>query len=115
MQEILITTFNRSQRTMTSAVADLGGRRGRPPPGTQIPSISCSFWDNLAKSHVGTPLGSWRPPRGNPGSAAALGTFRIRLIETVFFCQWIFQSQPNFNLAKSLESCYFMEFLKVQR
>ena len=36
-----------------------------PPPGVQILSISCSFWENLAKSYVGAPpLGSWRPLLG---------------------------------------------------
>ena len=29
----------------------------RAPPGVQILSISCSFWENLAKSYVGAP---WR-------------------------------------------------------
>ena len=29
-----------------------------PPPGVQILSISCSFWENLAKSYVGGP--PWR-------------------------------------------------------
>ena len=33
-----------------------------PPPRVQILSISCSFWEILAKSYVGaSPLGSWRP------------------------------------------------------
>ena len=44
-----------------------GGRRGRAPPtppGVQIRSISCSFWEILAKSYVGTPPGSWRPLLG---------------------------------------------------
>ena len=31
------------------------------PPGVQILSNSCSFWENLAKLYVGTPLGSWCP------------------------------------------------------
>ena len=36
-----------------------------PPPGVQILSISCSFWENLAKSYVGAPpLKSWRPLLG---------------------------------------------------
>ena len=33
----------------------------RAPLGVQILSISCSFWEILAKSYVGTPPGSWRP------------------------------------------------------
>ena len=42
---------------MTSTVADLRGGAGdaRPPLGAQILSISCSFWENLAKSYVGAP------------------------------------------------------------
>ena len=39
------------------SVADLGRAQGTraPPLGTQILSISCSFWGNLAKSYVGAP------------------------------------------------------------
>ena len=44
----------------------------RAPLGVQILSISCSFWENLAKSYVGAPPGELAPPpRGNPGSATA--------------------------------------------
>ena len=52
-------------------MADLRGARGRRAPlGVEILSISCSFWENLAKSYVGTPPGELAPPpRGNPGSA----------------------------------------------
>ena len=50
------------------AVADLRVARGTcappPPPGVQILSISCSFWEISAKSYVGAPLGSWRPLLG---------------------------------------------------
>ena len=53
------------------SVADLGGMRDvYTPLGVQILSISCSFWENLVKSYVGTPpRGLVPPPRGNPGSA----------------------------------------------
>ena len=37
------------------AVADLRGARGTRAPRAQILSISCSFWENLAKSYVGAP------------------------------------------------------------
>ena len=37
-----------------------------PPPGAQILSISCSFWENLAKSYVDPSP----PPPGGVGSAA---------------------------------------------
>ena len=46
------------------AVADLRGAQGTPPPGVQILSISCGFWEILAKSYVGAPPGSWRPLLG---------------------------------------------------
>ena len=57
-------------------VADLrGGARDAcpPPPGGQILSISCSFWEILAKSYVGAPPPEELapPPRGNPGPATA--------------------------------------------
>ena len=48
-------------------VADLHSKilDARPPLGVQILSISCSFWENLAKSYVGAPpLESWRPLLG---------------------------------------------------
>ena len=47
-------------------VADLRGARGtRAPMGVQILSISCSFWEILAKSYVGAPPpGSWHPSSG---------------------------------------------------
>ena len=46
------------------------GPRDACPPGVQILSNTCSFWENLAKSCVGTPPGGLAPPpRGNPGSA----------------------------------------------
>ena len=40
-----------------------------PPRGAQILSISCSFWEFLAKSYVGAPPPPGElvpPPRGNP-------------------------------------------------
>ena len=45
---------------LSLAVADLHSKilDARPPPGVQILSISCSFWEILAKSYVGA------PPRG---------------------------------------------------
>ena len=56
-----------------------GGAGDAPPPGVEILSISCSFWENSTNSYVGAPPGSWRPPPwGNPGSATATGTSRSR-------------------------------------
>ena len=46
-------------------VADLHSKiLDTPPLGVQILSISCSFWENLAKSYVGAPPESWRPLLG---------------------------------------------------
>ena len=40
------------------------------PPRVQILSISCSLWENVAKSYVGVPSRVLVPPsRKNPGSA----------------------------------------------
>ena len=48
------------------AVVDLRGGRGTcaAPQGAQILSISCSFWENLAKSYVGAPRGVGAPSSG---------------------------------------------------
>ena len=51
------------------SVADLRG--ARETLGEQILSISCIFWEILAKSYVGAPGELAPPPRGNPGSATA--------------------------------------------
>ena len=63
--------FNNQLANMVS-VADLrgGARDAHPPPGAQILSFSCSFWEILANLYVGAPPGELTPPpRGNPGSA----------------------------------------------
>ena len=67
-----------------------GGRKGRappPPPGVQILSISCSFWENLANSYVGAPLGSWRPLPGeilDPPLNMAILEMRYLKVHAVF-------------------------------
>ena len=50
----------------SGAVADLHSKilEARPPPGVQILSISCSFWENLAKLYVGAPRGVGAPSLG---------------------------------------------------
>ena len=53
-------------------VVDQRGARGtRASLGVQILSISCSFWENLAKLYVGAPAPRELAPapRGNPGSS----------------------------------------------
>ena len=44
-------------------MADLRGRKGRPPPGAQIFSISC-IGKICQNRMLATPLGSWRPLLG---------------------------------------------------
>ena len=65
------------QGRQAKPVADLRGAQGtRAPPGVQIFSISCSFWENSTNSYVGAPPGELAPPpRGNPGSATESGSF----------------------------------------
>ena len=54
------------QCALGSSGGSKGGREGRTPPlGVQILSISCSFWENLAKLCVhAPPLEGSRPPLG---------------------------------------------------
>ena len=55
-----------------------GGARDVRPMGVQILSITCSIWENLAKSYVGTLAGGLvPPPRGNPGSATEIDSTRF--------------------------------------
>ena len=42
-------------------MADLHSKILDARPQVQILLISCSFWENLAKSYVGVPLEGWRP------------------------------------------------------
>ena len=46
-----------------------GGARDAPPPGVQILSFLCSFWQKNCKIIAVLELAP--PPRGNPGSATA--------------------------------------------
>ena len=52
-----------------------------PPPGVQILSISCSFWENLAKSYVGAPLGSWLPLLGEIVDPPLVSNLKMRISE----------------------------------
>ena len=65
--------FSSHSEKLILAVADLRGCEGRPP-GSQILSISCSFWENLAKSYVGAHPGELvPPPRGKSWIRHCLG------------------------------------------
>ena len=57
---------------MNKAVADPGGcrRRTSPPKGPDSFVLTYKIFRNGAASGVGAPLRGWRPPTGNPGSAA---------------------------------------------
>ena len=57
------------------------------PLGVQILSISCSFWENLAKLYVSAPPGELVPPPwGNPGSATAIVYFTPTFRSSMEFC-----------------------------
>ena len=58
--------------TCECSAGSKGDARDACPPGAQILSISCSFWENLAKTYVGAPGELAPPPRGNPGSATGM-------------------------------------------
>ena len=65
--------FSLTKSCHNQPVADLGGREGRAPPPWEpkffrFHAVFRKFWQNRM---LAPPLGSWRPPRGNPGSAAA--------------------------------------------
>ena len=78
---LLLLTL-RSFCGLTPPVADLHSKiLDVRPLGAQILSISCSFWEFLAKSYVGAPPGELvPPPLENPGSATALYTVLCRLL-----------------------------------
>ena len=62
---------------VTIPVADLGGTGGAHPPGHPNSFDFMQFSGKFGKIICWRPpLGSWRPPWGNPGSAAA-------------YCSWI--------------------------
>ena len=54
------------------AVADSGGvpPAHAPPEGSRFFRFDIQNFRNVAASGVGAPLRGWRPPTGNPGSAA---------------------------------------------
>ena len=54
-----------SETKLSSGGSKGGAGDARPLLGVQILSISCTFWEILAKSYVGAPPpGSWRPLLG---------------------------------------------------
>ena len=76
-------------------VADLRGARGMRTPLVQILSISCSFWENLAKSYVGAPLGSWRPLLGEILDPPLV--YEVQIPVTAEFLQILHQLEPVTN------------------
>ena len=92
------------------SVADLRGRERRAPP-VQILSISCSFWEILAKSYVGAPLlGSWRPLLGEILDPP-LHTFVTLITTWKFSVNWpLGMEKKHFFLRRtgnSLYNCFF--------
>ena len=59
----ILSTRNSHIGSSISSGGSKGGARDAPR-GAQILSISCSFWENMAKSYVGTPRGVGAPFSG---------------------------------------------------
>ena len=55
MIEMEVSKSSSSKQTIGNSGGSKGGCEGYVPPRAQILSISCSFWENLAKSYVGAP------------------------------------------------------------
>ena len=79
-----------------------GGAPPSRPSGVQILSISCSFWENFAKSYLGAPPGGLAPPPwGNPGSATAFHKARLvhckvcikNFLLRIYWIRWKFLSE----------------------
>ena len=84
-------------------LADQGGARDAPL-GAKILSISWSFRENLAKSYVGTPLGSWRPLPGEildpPLSTAKVVSLKQRRIQDFPRGVPTLRGAPTYDFAK---------------
>ena len=64
LERNVYTGLRQGQGPEPIAVADLRGVQGMRTPRVQILLISCSFWEILAKSYVGTPQGVGTPSSG---------------------------------------------------
>ena len=90
IRQIPFPLLHKIHAKSTPPLADLPSKilDARPLLGVQIFSISCSFWENLAKMCVHAPpppRGFTPPPGGNPGSATDHGReFPSRKI----LCPW---------------------------
>ena len=93
-------------------MADLRGSAGDappPPPGVQILSISCSFWEILTNSYVGAPLGSWRPLLGEILDPLLLQVCQSSLM-LIIEAKKYFHGHNNYNIAISV-TFYLLEGL----
>ena len=75
-----------------------------PPPGVQILSISCSFWENLAKSYVGAP---WRVGAPSSGKSWIRHCLLLKALHRAIFPLIFnfFQSPGHVLLASRLRLC----------
>ena len=79
----------------------IGGSRGGRRPAIQILSISCSFWEILAKSYVAAPSGGLAPlPWGNHGFATAIIVKTVKHPHSPKF--------PNFPQGVVLSGCVLL-------
>ena len=85
-----------SQCSSYKALADLrgGARDAHSSLGAQILSISCSFWEKLAKSYVGAPPpGNWRPLLGEILDPPLQGACEILYISHLNYHYQLFHAE----------------------
>ena len=87
------------------------GARDAHSPGVQILSISCSFWENSAKSYVGAPLGSWRPLLGDILDPPLLSVMQRHVGLGEFFAHF---AKDTLFLAKNSSPLQSLQLLRCQ-
>ena len=56
----IVTDKRKSENEIITSGGSKGGARDARPSGSKFFQFHASFWENLTKSYVGAPLGSWR-------------------------------------------------------
>ena len=87
----MIKVCHKLQNACSGGSKGGGVRDARPPLCVQILSISCSFWENLAKLRVhAPPLGGFTPPLGEilDPSLACVSVQQMHHTGAVNFCKF---------------------------
>ena len=112
--------WRNSSTHRTWPVADLRGARDphASPPGVQILSISCSFWEISAKLYIGAPPPGELapPPRGNPGSATDDVKNKVTIF-VPFVCRgqtWLVKEKKFFIVAQQKTARIIINFNNIK-